>query len=753
MTESLVFLNTYSIYQLLLIAVLFLAFLAFSLLGLRRVKSWQRRILLFSLRLLVALLCVFIVLQPGIEKAKIVTVRGRVAILMDVSESMSLPAYPEKRPRIEAAKEFLSGAGDLIASLKKDNDLEIYAFSDRAQASSLDALPSLKAQGKGTDLANSLRDVEKKSDQKLVGVILLSDGNDHGEIGRTFGSLPAGSPLRFDFPALIYTYGLADQKAFRDNSIREVRSGGFGFAKTPIEIIVKVSSQGYSTKLPVVLREAGEIIASKSLNLTPDARDYEVRLSFIPQRVGKAIYTAEIPVLADEAVPDNNSKSFVVNVIRDKTRVLQIAGRPSWDERFLRQILKNDPGIDLVSFMILRTPLSLVTDIRSLPIPVEELSLIPFPTVDIFEKGLPGFDIVIFQNFDCRPYVPFQYLNFLKDYVEKGGAFIMIGGDQSFSAGGYGGTPTEEILPNRLGIEALREGKSGWVGTEELSLKLTSAGKEHPIMRLDPDRKKNEKIWSSLPNLSGINRVQGLRAGALVLAEGQAGSTPIISVREAAKGRSLAIATDSLWKWAFGGDGDRLYRAFWKNAISWLVKEPSYERIRMIVEKDSYQKNETIVLEVLANDPFYRPVKGGLIEVELNSPSKKAIVVKADERKDGRYEAKIKLDEPGLYQAKVRLQGAGGQGRAETAFVVEGRNLELEDLSVNEELLRGLAEATGGKYMLIQDKKEKIAFPPPERVKGTERERRPIWDSPWLYLPVVFLFCVEWFLRRRSSLP
>jgi hypothetical protein len=183
-----------------------------------------------------------------------------------------------------------------------------------------------------------------------------------------------------------------------------------------------------------------------------------------------------------------------VNVIRDKTRVLQIAGRPSWDERFLRQILKNDPGIDLVSFMILRTPASLGTDIRGLPIPVEELSLIPFPTVDIFEKGLSQFDIVIFQNFDHRPYVPFQYLNFVKDYLDKGGAFVMIGGDQSFSAGGYGGTPIEEILPNRLGIEALSEGKSGWIEAGDLPLKLTSAGKEHPIMKLDPDRKKNEKL-------------------------------------------------------------------------------------------------------------------------------------------------------------------------------------------------------------------------------------------------------------------
>jgi hypothetical protein len=128
-----------------------------------------------------------------------------------------------------------------------------------------------------------------------------------------------------------------------------------------------------------------------------------------------------------------------------------------------------------------------------------------------------------------------------------------------------------------------------------------------------------------------------VRGGAIVLAEGK-NSSPIISVREASKGRSLAIATDSLWKWAFEGDGDRQYRAFWKNAISWLVKEPSLERTRIVLEKDSYQKDEPIALEIYANDQFYKPVKGGQIQIELNTPSKGAIIVKAEERKDGRYE-------------------------------------------------------------------------------------------------------------------
>src|SRR5207253_11368170 len=131
-------------------------------------------------------------------------------------------------------------------------------------------------------------------------------------------------------------------------------------------------------------------------------------------------------------------------VIRDRVRVLLVVGRPSWDVRFLRQLLKRDPNVDLISFFILRTP---GVHPRSSQ---DELSLIPFRTQEIFQEQLKTFDLIIFQNFNHRPYRMSQYLDGIAEYVRDGGAFAMIGGDQSFSAGDYSGTPIEEILPMTL---------------------------------------------------------------------------------------------------------------------------------------------------------------------------------------------------------------------------------------------------------------------------------------------------------------
>lgn len=746
MKKSLVFLHSYASWELAVIALCVLAFLAFSGYGLGRVNTWRRRTVLFVLRAAAAGLCVFVVLQPGIETLKVTTVRDRIAVLVDSSQSMTLPAYPEKKSRFEVVTAFLSEASGLLASLAKDHDIEYYAFSAGAQLLSLGGLASVAPQGRTTDIAGALRDAARAKDQRLAGVLLFSDGDDHGEMNRAVESGPAGGRISLGSPGPVYTFCPGNQRTFKDIAVVEVKSAGFGFVKTPLEILVGVRAQGYSTRVPVLLKKEGEIIASRSLDLTPDRRDYEVRISFTPQEVGKGIYVVEVPALADEAVAGNNSLSFIVNVIRDKTRILQIAGRPSWDERFLRQLLKNDPAIDLVSFMILRTPSSIVADLRNFPIPVEDLSLIPFPVVDIFEKGLPEFDVLILQNFDYRPYAPFMYMNFVKAFVDKGGGFVMIGGDLSFSSGGYPGSPIEDVLPNTLE-------RTATVSEGEFHPALTPAGRDHPVMRLDPDRKRNEAIWASLPGLSGFNRLLGPRPGAWALAEGPGGA-PVVSVREVGKGRTLAVATDSLWRWAFSG-AERHYRRFWGNAVAWLVKDPSGRRVRVASDRDTYQKGEEPVLEVKAKDPSYRALTGARVEIEVVSPSRKSVVVKAEEKEEGRYEGRINTGEAGVYLARVRVQKEGMSETSDTAFAVEGRNPELEDISLNEDLLKELAAQSGGKFFRLPARPGDIemAFPPPEQFRSAEREKKPLWDSPWLYLPIVFLFSLEWFLRRSWDLP
>ena len=146
---------------------------------------------------------------------------------------------------------------------------------------------------------------------------------------------------------------------------------------------------------------------------------FEIR----PDELGEFLFQVSFPQIAGHATHSNDSADFVVKVIRDKIRVLQVVGRPSWDERFLRQHLKENPNVDLISFFILRTPSD------DPEVSENELSLIPFPADKIFDTELHTFDVVIFQNFDFRPYYMARYLKNIREAVEGGLGFVMLGGD------------------------------------------------------------------------------------------------------------------------------------------------------------------------------------------------------------------------------------------------------------------------------------------------------------------------------------
>src|SRR5690606_22965890 len=184
-----------------------------------------------------------------------------------------------------------------------------------------------------------------------------------------------------------------------------------------------IHATGYDARrIPVTLSSDGKAMRRKWIEVGPGDTSVTVAFEFTPSHVGKYVYKISVPAGDDEVVVENNSAWFVVRVIRDKIRVLQVAGQPSWDVRALRGMLKQNPNVDLISFFILRTE----DDLRKAP--NSEMSLIPFPTEELFEEELPSFDLVVLQNFEFAPYGIGQYLGNIRRYVEGGGGLMMLGG-------------------------------------------------------------------------------------------------------------------------------------------------------------------------------------------------------------------------------------------------------------------------------------------------------------------------------------
>src|SRR5690606_34780149 len=189
----------------------------------------------------------------------------------------------------------------------------------------------------------------------------------------------------------VSTVSVGEGKA-RDLAIEDLRVEDFAFVRNTVELELSLASSGMGAlDVPVVLEHEGEVVAQKTVPLAPGEGRQKVKLSFVPDRIGEFVYTVSVPVYEGEATAANNAESFVLKVIRDRVRALHVVGRPSWDQRFLRTHLSSDPNVDLVSFYILRTQ-------QDQPRASEnELSLIPFPVDEIFDKQLWSFDLVIFQ--------------------------------------------------------------------------------------------------------------------------------------------------------------------------------------------------------------------------------------------------------------------------------------------------------------------------------------------------------------------
>jgi uncharacterized membrane protein len=418
--------------------------------------------------------------------------------------------------------------------------------------------------------------------------------------------------------------------------------------------------------------------------------------------------------------------------------------------RFLRGLLKQDPNIDLVSFFILR---SNADD----PGPQQELSLIPFPVQEIFGEQLRTFDAVVFVNFAFAPYRALdieRFLPNLRDYVRNGGAFAMVGGEQSFGDARYGETPLADVLPI-----APIDGSSQSEG--EARPRLTAEGRRHPVTTLAPGEAQNEAAWGALPPVTAVNLTRPLPAsdGAAVLLEAPSvavggRAAPVVAVREIGAGRTLAVATDASWRWGFlsaeSGQGNRAYLRFWSSALRWLIRDPGLAPLQVEPDAPAVEPGAAVGLSVSVRGPDWGPGAGRRVTAELVDEAGRSVTRgEAVAGTDGT--ARIELVPPGPGAYKVVAKGEGGAAETATAAVaVRGAGPEDADAAPRPDLLSAIAEASGGAFAAIPGGDlPDLRVSDPEVVEIGRRKAVPIWDRAWFLVALAMALAGEWLLRRR----
>jgi uncharacterized membrane protein len=751
-----------------LLAILGVLVIGISAYDLRTLAA-HRRWTLVGLRGVVYAVAVMLLLEPAIDLKNISKVKNDVAVLVDTSRSMTLKTGEDAdQTRYDRASAALEDMKSVLERTKDDHNFHFYAFGDGLSPSSRSALAGAKPTEDASDLTGALETVKQDLDvENLGGLVVLSDGIDTGAIGRRIQrgeDIDEGTLALIDeLDSPVNTLATASAEGLRDVAVARVLHDDFAFVHNKVSVDVDLQVVGMqATTFPLQLRREGKLLQTRQVSITPDKTDYKISFEFVPERLGKEIYTVSAPEFSGEVLTENNVGHFLLNVIRDKIRVLQVVGRPSWDERFLRRHLKKNPNYDLISFFILRN------DSNVQLVPNDELSLIPFPTRELFEDELGSFDLVIFQNFNFEPYNMRHYLPRIAGFVKDGGGFVMTGGELSFASGGYARTPIEDILPVYLPPVGQSEGV---IDTGHFRPNLSEAGLRHPITQLAFDPQSNVESWSKLPKMRGTNIVTGAKPESTVLATHPSLTfngepMPVVAVSEVGDGRAMSLTSDSTWRWAFRNVGDggtaREYQVFWNSAIRWLIKDPELKLIKIEVPEDVHAPGEDMTVTVRISKPDYTPASdvSGKLQVlrrDLSEPGADTLppqelvdTLEFSTAHNGEVQLSVPVSEAGVYVLVAEATTESGTLSDRNIFLSVPDVNEFRQIIPRDPLLASLAQASDGYHATLPDfSASSLRFEPPSFVKVNERRVIQLWDSFLLFFVIIGLLGTEWTLRRH----
>jgi len=491
-----------------------------------------------------------------------------------------------------------------------------------------------------TALSSTLADVPS---DRIAGVVMITDGRVH-DVPPDAGSLGFSAPVH----ALIT--GHADE---RDRRVALIAAPRFGIVGQPQTVTYRVEDQGAGEKTAqITVRRDGEVLEIRNV---PVGLPQSVTVP-IPHG-GRNIVEIEASPLANELTQVNNRAVVTIDGVRDKLRVLLVSGEPHAGERTWRNLLKSDPSVDLVHFTILRPPE------KQDGTPINELSLIAFPTRELFQQKIDDFQLIIFDRYARQGVLPIIYFDNITRYVRDGGAVLVAAGPDYASQTSIWRTPLDAILPAE---------PSGNVTDRAFRPELTDLGQRHPVTRGLDGSEDKPPHWSEWFRIVDTRSATGT-----TIMQGPEGK-PLLVLSHEGEGRVALLLSDHIWLWARGFEGGGPYLDLLRRLSHWLMKEPDLEEeaLRLTVSgRDLLVHRQTMTDEIA--------------DVTLSSPSGTIRTLKLDAKKPGVWESTVAANELGLWHAS--------DGKLNALISVGPANpREYAEVTSTTQVLAPFSSSTGG---------------------------------------------------------
>lgn len=705
-----------------LIGVLALFALLMSYRKPRREIPLATRAGLFTLRVGVLGLLLFLLARPALEGRSATSEENRIAILVDASRSMTIRDEGTKT-RFEALREAWGKSQGARADLAKLWKLSTLRFgSELREFKDLSFEPTDERTSIGAALADVLG---RAGPGALEHVVVISDGQNNG--GRDPLSVAKSAEAK---GIRIHTV-TAGKPAGASTAPRIVARA----ARGPEEVMTGRSFE-VSAEFLAVGGAGQELLVDLAVDGAP------VTTSTLPIR--DATQTLTLPFTHQFAEEGSHLLSFTARPLRgedvapDQTAFLPIRVR----KKVLEVLYVEGQIRD--EFKYLRRSLSKFSDLKLSTV----LTLTPEPGQETLPRDAAGwlkFDVVILGDLPASSLYEWQRKS-LEEAVRKGLGFAMIGGFDNFGSGGYAGTPIADLLP--VSLEG-REQK-----TEELFVvEPTEEGARSTVMRLSADPAKNRALWAGLPRLKGFSVAKEKKRGETVLARGPGGAAMLVA-QDYGSGRSAAFLADTTWRWwrSAGGRED-LHKRFWRQLVLWLGHREGRGEglVRLKLQRSVFEPGEAVRLRAEVLDGAREAVEGATLRTTVEGPDGKKVSVRLDPEPGGYGESFTPAAGPGKYRVEVSAEKERvSLGQDAVDFVVQAQERELRVPFANPELLKALSDAGKGRSTDLAGLPDLLA-----KLRGDHRPVRfeqavttELWNSPWVLALFLALLGGEWLVRR-----
>jgi hypothetical protein len=482
---------------------------------------------------------------------------------------------------------------------------------------------------------------------RMAGALFVTDGQVHDA---------PQDKVRLGFDAPVHAL-LTGVRGERDTRIEVVSAPRFGLAGTVDVAEIRAELNGPSTgglATFEIRRENGPVETLTA----PYGKTVPIQLHF--EHAGPNIVEVDLKPEPGELTAINNKTVILAQGVRENLRVLLVSGEPHAGERTWRNLLRSDAAVDLVHFTILRPPE------KHDGTPIDQLSLIAFPTRELFSEKLNQFDLIIFDRYQRRAVLPMLYLDNVARYVEQGGAVLVAAGADFAGPSSLARTPLGTVLPAR---------PTGKVIEEPFQPAITKDGEKHPVTAGLPGSPRTE---AEKPRWGHWFRVVDAQADRGEVVMSGAGDKPLLVLDRRGKGRVALLLSDHAWLWARGYEGGGPHVDLLRRLAHWLMKEPDLEEEALSAKAGK----RSITIE-------RRTVQEQVGEVSVTTPSGKELKIELDQKAPGRFAKTLTVDEPGVH--RITMDGL-------TALTVAGEmnSPEFQKVVTTDEPLHAALEKTGG---------------------------------------------------------